>query len=506
MIVAAGSGTTGQIEDSARSIADNLVSAVPRVGVALLIILVGWGLSRLTRWLLHRTLRRRQTPSFARVMSRLAGWLVLALSALLAVAVTFPSVKPVDLLAGLGFFSVAVGFAFQDILENTLAGVLLLFRQPFRSGDQIEVKEQTGTVEAITIRDTRIKTFDGQLVLVPNRDVYKSVIRVQTHFELRRLAFMVGIAYENDPVDARDVIIGALHGLDGIAGEPRPEAMVTRLSSSTVDIEVRFWTSPHQLAARNALAQVIVAVKSALDAAEIELPADIVVLQAAPSFQGAIQGHAALTPGARSSRHPVDQRTTHAGTLERRWTFYWSSPASCCSRCSCRASHIAPCSRPPRFSWSVGSVLGNGSLGVIDVHADDEIVWVLAELALFSVLFSDGMRVGLPELHGAWRLPGRALVIGLPLTLIITAVFAHVVAGLPWLESFLLGAVLSPTDPVFAAAIVGREEIPYRLRNLLNVESGLNDGFTLPSSSSCLRRPALPPSAAGLWARRWWGE
>lgn len=127
-----------------------------------------------------------------------------------------------------------------------------------------------------------------------------------------------------------------------------------------------------------------------------------------------------------------------------------------------------------------GFVLGEGSLGVLDIRPDDPLVAVLAELALFSVLFSDGMRVGLPELRGAWRLPGRALVFGLPLTMVITSVFAHVVAGLPWLESFLLGAVLSPTDPVFAAAIVGREEIPYRLRNLLSVESGLNDGLALP--------------------------
>lgn len=127
-----------------------------------------------------------------------------------------------------------------------------------------------------------------------------------------------------------------------------------------------------------------------------------------------------------------------------------------------------------------GFVLGEGSLGVLDIRPGDQLVAVLAELALFSVLFSDGMRVGLPELRRAWRLPGRALVFGLPLTMALTAVFAHVVAGLPWLESFLLGAVLSPTDPVFAAAIVGREEIPYRLRNLLSVESGLNDGLALP--------------------------
>jgi NhaP-type Na+/H+ or K+/H+ antiporter len=127
-----------------------------------------------------------------------------------------------------------------------------------------------------------------------------------------------------------------------------------------------------------------------------------------------------------------------------------------------------------------GFLLGPGVLDVLRVQSGDPAVTVLAELALFSVLYSDGMRVGMKDLRRAWRLPGRALVLGLPLTLIITAALAHWVAGLPWLESLLLGAVLSPTDPVFAAAIVGRKEVPPRLRHLLNVESGVNDGLALP--------------------------
>jgi len=127
-----------------------------------------------------------------------------------------------------------------------------------------------------------------------------------------------------------------------------------------------------------------------------------------------------------------------------------------------------------------GFLLGPGVLGVLQVESGDPAVSVLAELALFAVLYSDGMRVGVADLRRAWRLPGRALVLGLPLTLIITAGLAHWVAGLPWLESLLLGAVLSPTDPVFAAAIVGRKEVPPRLRHLLNVESGVNDGLALP--------------------------
>ena len=127
-----------------------------------------------------------------------------------------------------------------------------------------------------------------------------------------------------------------------------------------------------------------------------------------------------------------------------------------------------------------GFVLGEGVLGVVPVRAGDPLVGTLAELALFSVLFTDGMRVGLADLRRAWRLPGRALLLGLPLTLLITALAAHYVAGLPWLEAFLVGAVLAPTDPVFASALVGREQVPRRLRHLLNVESGVNDGLALP--------------------------
>ena len=117
---------------------------------------------------------------------------------------------------------------------------------------------------------------------------------------------------------------------------------------------------------------------------------------------------------------------------------------------------------------------------MLDIRPESEIVAVLAELALFTVLFTDGMRVGWADLRSAWRLPGRALGWGLPLTLLITALAAHYVVGLAWPESLLLGAVLAPTDPVFASALVGNDKVPARLRHLLNVESGVNDGLALP--------------------------
>ncbi|WP_329091958.1 cation:proton antiporter [Actinomadura citrea] len=127
-----------------------------------------------------------------------------------------------------------------------------------------------------------------------------------------------------------------------------------------------------------------------------------------------------------------------------------------------------------------GFLLGDGVTGVITLRPGDALVSELAELALFAVLFTDGMHAGWQDLRSAWRLPGRALGWGLPLTLLVTAVLAHYVVGLGWVQSLLIAAILTPTDPVFAAALVGNDRVPPRLRHLLNVESGVNDGLVLP--------------------------
>jgi sodium/hydrogen antiporter len=127
-----------------------------------------------------------------------------------------------------------------------------------------------------------------------------------------------------------------------------------------------------------------------------------------------------------------------------------------------------------------GALIGQGGFGLVEIPSDGAFVTVLADLALFTVLFVDGQRAGLPALRQGWRLSGRALGLAMPLTMVGIALPAHYLAGLDWSTAFLVGAILSPTDPVFAAAIVGREDVPLRLRRLLNVESGLNDGLALP--------------------------
>jgi NhaP-type Na+/H+ or K+/H+ antiporter len=129
---------------------------------------------------------------------------------------------------------------------------------------------------------------------------------------------------------------------------------------------------------------------------------------------------------------------------------------------------------------AAGFAVGDGALGLVVLQAQDHIVGTIVEIALFTVLFTDGMQAGLRDVARAWRLPGRALLLGLPLTLLAIALAGRWIVGLPWLDALLVGAALSATDPVLAAAIIGRPEVPGRLRHLLNVESGLNDGLALP--------------------------
>jgi NhaP-type Na+/H+ or K+/H+ antiporter len=128
-----------------------------------------------------------------------------------------------------------------------------------------------------------------------------------------------------------------------------------------------------------------------------------------------------------------------------------------------------------------GFILGKGALGVLHFDARSSFVSELATVVLVVILFHDGLEVEGEFLRRQWHLPLRKLVVGMPITAAIVAVVAHVTVGLSWIEAFLLGALLSPTDPVLSAGVVTDLRVPAIIRHSLNIESGLNDGLALPA-------------------------
>ena len=128
-----------------------------------------------------------------------------------------------------------------------------------------------------------------------------------------------------------------------------------------------------------------------------------------------------------------------------------------------------------------GFALGNGATGVLRFDARSGFVSDLATVVLVVILFGDGLEVEGEFLRTQWRLPLRKLVVGMPITATIVAVVAHLAVGLSWVEAFLLGALLSPTDPVLSSGVVTDTRVPGVIRHSLNLESGLNDGLALPA-------------------------
>jgi small-conductance mechanosensitive channel len=165
------------------SLIDGFFRSLPNLVIGLaaffLVLLIG----RIVRGAIRGVARRRGRPDIGQVFGSLAYWAVAILAVLVAMTIIFPSVRPVDLLATLGVGSVAIGFAFKDVLQNLLAGVLILVRQPFRRGDQIVAGAFEGTVEHIQARATLIRTYDGRRVVIPNADIYTRPIVVNTAFD-----------------------------------------------------------------------------------------------------------------------------------------------------------------------------------------------------------------------------------------------------------------------------------------------------------------------------------
>ncbi len=245
---------------------------LPNIIAAIVFLLVAW---LAAHWLargINSLSTRRGRPDLGTLLGSLARGALLVAAFLFAAAIVFPSVNPADIFATLGIGSVAIGFAFKDILQNLLAGLLLLINRPYRRGDQIVVKDFEGTVEHIESRATLIKTYDGRRVIIPNSDVYTSPVIVNTAYKLRRDEFIIGIGYGDDPSAAIDIFEEAVAGVDGVLADPKPEALPWVLNESSVDLKVRWWAESTRTEQVHVRARVVLALFKVAKANGIDLP------------------------------------------------------------------------------------------------------------------------------------------------------------------------------------------------------------------------------------------
>ncbi|MEO8125701.1 MAG: mechanosensitive ion channel family protein [Bryobacteraceae bacterium] len=272
--------------DSLLGLWNSFLGRLPFLAIGFLVFLGFLIGAQVVRKLLLTAGRRASLhTNLAQALSRVASALVIGLGIFVAAVVIFPAFKPGDLIAGLGITSVAVGFAFKDILQNFFAGILILWRQPFSVGDQIRSGDFEGTVEEINIRSTRLKTYDGDRAILPNGDVYTRAILVHTAYDKRRVRFTVGVGYPDSLEKARQVIFDVVDKSEGVLPDPGPWVYVSELAASSVNFTVYFWVQPQQSNVLKVSDRVATGIKLALDAAHIDMPyPHIVLIQENPSM------------------------------------------------------------------------------------------------------------------------------------------------------------------------------------------------------------------------------
>ncbi len=247
------------------------IRMLPNIVLAVILLIIVYIVSLTTAKFVKAQFTGRGRQNLGEMLGSFAKWAILLIGFLFAATIVIPTLNPGDLIAGLGVSSVAIGFAFKDILQNWLAGLLILIRQPFQIGDQIEVQGHEGTVEHIETRATIIKTYDSQRIVVPNSTIYTNAVIVRSAYETRRDQYDVGIGYDDDIDKACEVIREALKSIPEVKSDPEPVIVPWDLAASWVTIRIQWWRDTKQ----NGLlihASVVKAIKLALDKAQIDMP------------------------------------------------------------------------------------------------------------------------------------------------------------------------------------------------------------------------------------------
>jgi small conductance mechanosensitive channel len=271
---------TSVVWQSINNLITSSVARLPMFVAGMLVALIFYLAARIVKYIFLVTTERARLNARLRLLfSRLIVVAIVVLGFFTALTVMIPSFGFGDLVAGAGFTTFMIGFATKDILNNLLSGVLILWQEPFRLGDQIFIGKIEGTVEHIGVRATSLRKDDGELVIIPNGDMYSGTLVIRGAGEKRRLTIAPKIGYDTDIERTKAVIRAALLDAEGVAEIPAPTIDVTELASDGIVIRTNFWVDTNQVRAADVYDNAAVAMTKALHRSGIELfpPSSLVV-------------------------------------------------------------------------------------------------------------------------------------------------------------------------------------------------------------------------------------
>ena len=273
-----------ELTDVLRTYWEQFLYVLPRLLMAAVLMAVVWiGSRRLRGWLASKLSTHSDDPLLTDFLTQVGRWLLVMLGLVLALNILGLSGVVGGILGAAGVSAFIVGFAFKDIAENFLAGILLAFNRPFSIHDTVQVKDMFGQVTKLNLRSTEMTTFDGRDISIPNAIVLKEPLMNFTRNGYVRQDFVVGVDYDDDVAAAIELLLTQVRLESEVLSEPgrEPFAVVEELAASTVNIKVFFWanTEDYRRGVLELRSRVMTRVKIALMANGYALPPDILELR-----------------------------------------------------------------------------------------------------------------------------------------------------------------------------------------------------------------------------------
>src|SRR6202162_1170899 len=266
------SASLGKFWQAAYQMVDSFFGRLPSLIVGVIVFFVFYVFSILLSRVVLRTTRRHR-PNMGVVFARLISAATILLGFLVAFSIVAPSFQADDLIKILGISGVAIGFAFQNILQNFLAGLLLLWAEPFRIGDEIKLDPYEGMVEEIQPRATIIKTYDGRRVVIPNADLFTHSVTVNTALDIRRWEYDLAVNGIRELAELKSRVINTVSKVQGVLTDPRPEVLVMDPGDpdlNAVKVRVLWWTkAPRQHEILASYDQVLTAIRQTLNRSRV---------------------------------------------------------------------------------------------------------------------------------------------------------------------------------------------------------------------------------------------
>lgn len=251
-----------------------IIKLLPNILLAAIILVIGFYIAGKLKTLAAKLITRfSHNKTFNNLLNSIIYIFLLGIVIFTVLTILKLDKAVTSILAGAGIIGLALAFAFQDIAANFISGVFISFRRPLHIGDIVKISNYMGKVEEINLRDTVLRTFQGQMVIIPNKDVFQNPIENYSLLGKRRIDLVIGVSYGEDLRRVMQITLDAVKGIEGLSTEDETTMFYQEFGDSSINFLIRLWmSSPEQPIYLNVGSEAIMRIKKAYDENDIMIP------------------------------------------------------------------------------------------------------------------------------------------------------------------------------------------------------------------------------------------